>query len=70
VRRDGKFGLELVFFVDVIFETDEDLGRNVGDDEFQERHGEGSSHMGEDWRRMSLTMRSGSTGRRVDTWLS
>ena len=50
-----------------ILEKAEDLGRKVESvvDEFEE---EGSSHREEDWKRLSLKRKSGSTRRRVDTW--
>lgn len=78
MRKDGIFELVLVelIFVDVISEKVEDLGGNVESvvdeddvDEFQRRR-EGSSHMEEDWKRLSLTRNTGSTRRRVDTLLS
>ena len=49
-----------------ILEKAEDLGRKVESvvDEFEE---EGSSHREEDWKRLSLKRKSGSTRRRVDT---
>ena len=74
MRKDGIFGLVLVelIFVDVFLERVEDLGRNVESgvaDEFDQRQ-EGSSQRERDWKRLSLKRSTGSTRRRVDTWLS
>ena len=71
VRRDEIFGLvhDELIFVDVISGRVEDLGRNV--DEIQQKQEEGgSSHREEDWKLLSLTRKTGSSRRRVETWLS
>ena len=71
MRRDGIFGLVLVelIFADVFFDTVDDLGRNV-DDENRPRQEEGSSHREKGWKRLSWTRKTGSRRRRADTWLS
>ena len=71
MRRDEIFGLvhDELIFVDVISGRVEDLGRNV--DEIQQKQEEGgSSHREADWKLLSLTRKTGSSRRRVETWLS
>lgn len=55
--------------MDVFFENPGRSVESVDDDEIDQRE-EGSSHRGEDWKRMSLKRRTGSNRRRVGTWLS
>ena len=53
--------------MDVIFENH---GRSVVGERGVDDQREGSSHRGEDWRRMRMIRRIGSNRRRVGTWLS